>query len=235
MTAPPPSPSPAPAPVPDRSRAVARAGARWALRLALFAAAMAGLFAADRAIYRAARVEGIAASDLYQIFRQLGDLRTWLAVSIVIYLLDRDSLKRSAPLATAAPLHLPPAHHRAGLVMLSALVSGLAAEALKLLFRRVRPGETALVYEWRPFTLEPWQTSGLSLPSGHTAVAFGACVMLGLLFAPIRWVMLGLATGCGVSRVLAGAHYPTDVLMAAGVAGLIALCLRRAGARMHGP
>jgi membrane-associated phospholipid phosphatase len=53
------------------------------------------------------------------------------------------------------------------------------------------------------------------MPSGHTAVAFGAAAMLCRLH-PSAWpVWLAIATGCGVTRILARAHYLSDVVAGA--------------------
>lgn len=50
-----------------------------------------------------------------------------------------------------------------------------------------------------------------SFPSGHTTTAFAAAMVLGFL-AP-RWFWLGLvyAAAIAVSRLVVGAHYPTDI------------------------
>lgn len=64
---------------------------------------------------------------------------------------------------------------------------------------------------------------GRSFPSRHTASAFiiaFACLKLNPLFGV---VMLAAAVAVGTSRVLAGLHYPRDVLSAAAVSGLFAL------------
>jgi membrane-associated phospholipid phosphatase len=46
-------------------------------------------------------------------------------------------------------------------------------------------------------------------------VAFGAAWMLSYLFPRARWVWITLAAGCGLSRVLAQAHFVSDVVVAA--------------------
>jgi membrane-associated phospholipid phosphatase len=61
-------------------------------------------------------------------------------------------------------------------------------------------------------------------------VAFGAAFMLAYLFPRARWVWFALAAGCGITRVLARAHFVSDVVVAA-VAALAttALLWRRFG------
>ena len=200
---------------------------RWAIILIGLALVGAALFVFDRAIFDALLIDGVREKDWHQILRQLGDVRTWLVVSLLIYLMDRSSLSTLRP--------QQPRHHRAGLLLLSVFCSGLASEALKLVFRRLRPLETDAVYAFRPFTEGTFSSSGLSFPSGHTAVAFGACFMIGLMYRPILWPMMLLGFGCGVSRINAGAHYPSDVWAAGVVASAIALILFKLSEGMHRP
>jgi membrane-associated phospholipid phosphatase len=53
------------------------------------------------------------------------------------------------------------------------------------------------------------------MASSHVGVAFGALAMLALLFPRTRPVCFALAAGCALSRVLAGAHFLSDVTVAA--------------------
>jgi len=87
----------------------------------------------------------------------------------------------------------------------------------------------------------PWYipqgiTGNKSFPSGHTAMGF----MLLPLLIPIRnlaWrnpkktltiiLVIGWALFVGVSRVIAGAHYASDVLFSASIATIITLLLYR--------
>ena len=61
-----------------------------------------------------------------------------------------------------------------------------------------------------------------SMPSSHTAYAVVLAVFLGTLYPRVRAIVFGLALLVGVCRVLFGAHYPSDVLVGAGVALLVA-------------
>ncbi|MBN1761323.1 MAG: phosphatase PAP2 family protein [Chitinispirillaceae bacterium] len=73
--------------------------------------------------------------------------------------------------------------------------------------------------------------------SSHTALAFGSSVFLSTVIAdvygtglPTRLIQassLTIATGIGVSRILAGEHFPTDVLAGAGVGTLIGYLVPR--------
>ncbi len=63
----------------------------------------------------------------------------------------------------------------------------------------------------------PWRHAGLSLPSGHTALAFACFAVLARCFPRARWWFLLLACGVGASRVLMGDHFLSDVVAGAGV------------------
>ena len=56
-----------------------------------------------------------------------------------------------------------------------------------------------------------------SMPSGHALMAFAAAVVLGVAAPALRWPLLILATGIGLSRVYLGVHYPSDVLAGAAI------------------
>lgn len=81
---------------------------------------------------------------------------------------------------------------------------------LKFLIGRARP---ELLMEMGAYSLTPFTGDNLyeSFPSGHSAAAgsfFGAFLMLVPRF---RFLFIGLAVVIGVSRVIVGAHYPSDV------------------------
>lgn len=115
-----------------------------------------------------------------------------------------------------------------GWMLISAVtVSGIAGELLKLLLRRERPRAHAGEYFFRSFTDRPFSSSGLALPSSHAVVAFGAAAMLSRLFpraAPVWWL---LAVGCALTRVMAQAHFVSDVVVSFLVGWVVAAWLWR--------
>lgn len=139
--------------------------------------------------------------DWHRLLRICGFLPTWLALAAALWLEDRHG-------------------RRAGFLAIAVTASGLIANLLKILFQRGRPG-AAGEYVFHGFQGTWWDTAGLGLPSGHTAVAFGAAWALLRLFPRGGWIAVGLATGCGVSRVLERAHFFSDTVLAAGVAWLV--------------
>jgi membrane-associated phospholipid phosphatase len=106
-------------------------------------------------------------------------------------------------------------------------VGGIVAEVLKLLFRRERPEAHAGAYVFRSWRDHAVSTAGLSLPSSHALVAFAAAAMLARLYPRARWLCFALAVGCALTRVLARAHFLSDVTLAAIVGWAVAAMVWR--------
>lgn len=174
---------------------------RALLIFAAFAIAIILAHVLDPWAYHALRVEGIYSGDLGRLLRVQGFLPTWIVVGLALALHDPERGRRVL-------------RGRGGLLVASAAAGGIVAEGLKLVFRRLRPGELG-EYVFRPFTERPFHSGGLGLPSSHALVAFGAAAMLSRLFPRARFLWWTLAWGCGLSRVAAGAHFLSDVVVAA--------------------
>lgn len=175
--------------------------------LLVAAAAILGAHLLDPFAFRYVRVEGIYGEDWGRLLRVMGFLPLWLLAGIAVILEDR------TPRAQLV-------RSRGALLFWSATLGGIAAELLKLLFRRLRPGELG-EYAFRPFTERTFSTGGLALPSSHALVAFGAAALLARAFPRARVIWWLLAWGCALSRVAAGAHFLSDVVVAAVVGWLI--------------
>jgi undecaprenyl-diphosphatase len=100
-----------------------------------------------------------------------------------------------------------------------ACAAGLVASAFGLLVNQVigHAVDRARPYEAHPHTIVPLLTPSHdpSFPSDHATAAFA--VAFGVLFVHRRagWVFLSMAALIAASRVLAGMHYPSDVLAGA--------------------
>lgn len=62
-----------------------------------------------------------------------------------------------------------------------------------------------------------------SFPSGHTLHAVCYAVLLSYYFPVLAWVVVPFATLVALSRIVLGLHYPTDVVVGAGIGATLAL------------
>ena len=149
----------------------------------------------------ALRIDGLGGADGHRALRIAGFLPVWMAIG------------------AALSLHRRQASIGLGL-LLSAGLSGLLAELGKLLIRRARPSASE-AYTFLPLPSD-LSTAGLGMPSSHTAVAFGGAFLLARLYPRVGPVVVLWAAGCGLTRILDGAHFLSDVVAAAALAWLIA-------------
>lgn len=151
--------------------------------------------------------ELLQGKDWYQLLRLAGYLPTWIVAASVLAMAGWAAGRRGEVGAGARGAA------RGVLLVLGTGCSGLAAEVLRVLFRRERPGASGLyVWDW-PWGPKP--PSGWGLPSSHAAVAFGAAFVLARTAPGSGIVLFPLAAGCGLSRMLAGAHFLSDVYLGA--------------------
>lgn len=144
------------------------------------------------------RVEG---RDWYRLLRVMGYLPTWLIVALAAWLLS----KKEA-IATRISMTLS--------ILAGATLSGAAAELLKLIIARERPGEDGR-YVFRGLFAGFADGSNLGLPSSHAAVAFGGAIALALARPVLGPLAIVLAAGCAWTRLLSGDHFLSDVTGAA--------------------
>ena len=205
---------------------------RWDKRRRLFIALIVGYFIVwllDRVLFRALFVgRGINESDplkrltLYddarrsfenkdwvETLRAAGYLPVWIAVGVALLLAFR-------PWRMISPT--PAAARRAWgglLVVVAAAIAGGLAEALKPLVGRLRPLFTEGRHIFRHVEGIPDERLSYGMASSHAGVAFGAAFALLFLYGPPGWVAIVVAAGCGLTRMMAGAHFATDVYVAA--------------------
>lgn len=187
----------------------------------------------DRAVYLGLRPGGPGASPeesaaakavlesraWYQALYVLGTLWPWLIVAAALVFAD----------IGGGPARAARGVRRALFLLAGAGLGGAVTESAKILFRRLRPELTDGYYGFRPPWENFWSGSNLGLPSSHAGVAFGAAFAMCCIF-PRAWpVFLGAAIGCSLSRVLAGAHFLSDVVVAAFMAYWVVWGLRRLG------
>jgi membrane-associated phospholipid phosphatase len=186
--------------------------------VALIITAFAGAMALDAWAYRHLVRKTIYDGDLGRMLRIAGFLPTWAIVSVALLVCDPS--RRDAAQTRWR-------RWRGLLPLISAALAGLLGEVLKLLLRRERPEAHAGTYVFRSWSDHPLSSGGLGLPSSHAIVAFGALAMLAHMNPRARWLWFAVAAGCAITRVLAHAHFLSDVVLA-GIAGsLLASALWR--------
>ena len=184
--------------------------------LGVTALAFAVACLADPWVYEHVSDPKVYGRDWGRLLRVMGFLGTWVALAVAVALHEGVEPARRAH-----------AKQRAWLLFGAAALGGIVAEVGKLLLRRERPQVHDGLYGFREFADRTWSTSGLALPSSHTLVAFAGAAMLARLFPRARWVGYTLAAGCAVTRVMARAHFLSDVVLAAGLGWLVAFALAR--------
>jgi membrane-associated phospholipid phosphatase len=158
-------------------------------------------------------IADVYAQDWGRMLRVMGFVPLWLLAGVALVMTDW-------PLRAARSART--AWVRGSLLVGSVAASGALGEILKLVLRRERPRAHEGDYVFRALSERTFSTSGLALPSSHSIVAFGAAFMLARLFPRAAPVWYLLAAGCGLTRILAQAHFVSDVALAALAAWLVA-------------
>ncbi len=163
--------------------------------------ALALSLALDHWAWRSLEVRGIYDEDWGRMLRVMGSLVFWFPLTLAVWLERRAREPHGA--------------RQAWLLLAAPALGGGAGELLKMLLRRERPGLHDGEWVFRAFTERPFGTKDLGLPSSHVAVAFAGAVVLARLFPGAAPVAYLLAAGCGLSRVLARAHFVSDAVTGA--------------------
>ena len=184
--------------------------------LALTLGATALTLFVDRWVYLNVWNPTVYDHDWGRLLRVMGFAGTWVALAAAVRLHEG-----------ADPARRALARRRAWLLFWAPTFAGALAELLKIAVRRERPALHDGLYGFRPWDERTWSGAGLAFPSSHTAVAFGGAALLARLYPRARWVGYTLAIGCAATRLLARAHFVSDVVFAAGLGWLCAWALAR--------
>ena len=165
----------------------------------------------DPIVWQSLRDARVNDRDWGRLLRSVGYLPLWMLVALAFWL--------------HAPSQ-PDTRRRAGLLLFAPAVSGLVAELMKLLVRRLRPHPEQFGYVFRAFGETPFSATNLGLPSSHVMVAFGGAFALACLFPRTRWVWFTLAAGCALTRVLSLGHFLSDTVAAVVLAWIVVSLLQ---------
>ena len=115
---------------------------------------------------------------------------------------------------------------RASYFFVTIAVSGIAAQVIKHIVGRARP---KLMPELGAYSFDPLsiKSSLASFPSGHATTVFAAAAALGFFMPRARLALIVFAVVIAIARVMAGAHYPSDVVAGALLGTVVALWLAR--------
>lgn len=93
-------------------------------------------------------------------------------------------------------------------------LSGLANDLIKVVVGRSRPGLLLSqgIYWFKPFAHQYYYAS---FPSGHANTIGALCYGLYRVSGRFKWAWLTIALAVMASRVILGAHFPSDVLFGA--------------------
>lgn len=115
-----------------------------------------------------------------------------------------------AALMVGLPFTSPAGRRIAGAMAMAAALNLLLYYGLKRGLRRQRPFERCA--EIRACLRVP---DAFSFPSGHTLHAFSFALLLSSLYPALAWPLWAFASLVGLSRVVLGLHFPSDVLAGA--------------------
>jgi membrane-associated phospholipid phosphatase len=179
---------------------------KWPL-LVIALVAFAASFTLDAWTYHHVHMAKVYDTDWGRALRSVGYWPLWIALAAAIWLHDH-----------AAP--------RAAFLAASVSAAGLLGEILKILVRRDRPSVADGAYAFRAWSDHPFSSSGFGMPSSHSLIAFSGATALAVLFPRATPIWYALAIGCAITRLLAGAHFLSDVIAGAIIGVVVTLSLR---------
>ncbi len=180
-------------------------GSRWqaaVLPLAVVAACITSyeIFDVRAALFCASL--GPGTKEIFNFLTRFGISTPYLVATFAGFIYFR-FLRRNQLLANAAAF-----------LFLAVAVSGLANDLIKVVVGRSRPGLLLSkgFYGFRPFTVKYIYNS---FPSGHANTIGSLCYGVYLVGGRFQYALLIFALAVLASRVVVGAHFPSDVLFGA--------------------
>jgi undecaprenyl-diphosphatase len=174
------------------------------------------------------------AGSLFQAITVAGKSDWYLIpTGVLLILLAFGSWRRIEPAMRAAWAEIAAL---AGYAFLSVAAAAIAVNLMKQIIGRSRPA--VFVQDgWLAFDPFNFDYANASFPSGHATTAGAAIVAGALIFPKLRVPIVAVGLLIASSRVMVGAHYPSDTIaglaLGGGIAYLIARFLRRRGLAFH--
>ncbi|SPF50879.1 Phosphoesterase, PA-phosphatase related [Syntrophobacter sp. SbD1] len=140
--------------------------------------------------------------EIFGLITWLGLSTPWVVGALAGFIYFKFIKKKETPANAAAFL------------LAAVIFSGLANDLLKALIGRSRPGLLLSegIYGFKPFTSQYYYSS---FPSGHANTIASLCYGLFLVTGRFKFFLLGIALAVMASRVIVGAHFPSDILFGA--------------------
>lgn len=183
-------------------------------------AAVALILLVDRPLARYCDQHAHAIHDAIGTVSALGEAAWYLVPSLLVFLIARFIVRR------------PEIAARGLFVFLGVAFAGLASDVLKFVVGRSRPW---VLLTSGGYGLWPLQLNAdyQSFPSGHAACVAAAALTLAVIVPRYRGQLFLAGSLIALTRVVALAHYLSDVIAGAALAWLVVVILQRAFAR-HG-
>lgn len=181
----------------------------WLLAIPAAVALIVGISFLDRTL--SAWAQGLPESirDFFQLVTLFG-LSDWILIpsllaAVILAIASRLPFRWSMRLALRQLLSV------CGFIFVGVAVPGLVSNLLKRAVGRARPELFDQVGSL-DFHALAGQYVYESFPSGHATTAFAFCFVVAFLAPRALWDMLLLSGLIAISRVVVGAHYPTDIV-----------------------
>lgn len=178
----------------------------------------------DRPIAESRNLAPPAVLDFFQLITDIGK-SDWILIPsglfcLLLVFVDWQSLARRQQVWLSGLLF------DAWFLFLSVAGSGIIVLTIKQLAGRARPKHLeTLGYDF--FDPMRFEASFTSFPSGHSVTIAALATVLALRFPKLKIIWIIFALAIGVSRILVGAHYPSDVIVGLMLGALFTLFLAR--------
>ena len=182
----------------------------------------------DERAARFARTLSGSVVKLFDLVTRLGASGWLFAASMLVAIVASILAVRAARPRLRAGFQVLAA--RAFYVFVVLAASGLMSQIVKRVVGRARPKliDTAGPFHFDGFSIH---ATLASFPSGHTTTAFAVATALSFFLPRWQAPLFVVAAAVGLSRVIVGAHYASDVFGGVAVGTLMAIAVARAFAR----